>query len=233
MTADRQQPLGETQSAALIPGCGAGGSLQNAQDPGAEKTENTSDSQQLRERFTREALPLLDRIYSAALQLTHDRYRAEDLTQETFANAYRSFRLYREGTNIKAWLYRILHNTFISEYRKMQRRPRTADIEEIDDRQEYRAAAHSEVGLESAEVQALENLPHREIRQAFAGLTPARRAVVYLSDVEGFSYREIAEILNLPIGTVMSRLNRGRRQLRDILRVYAGEQGFAEAKKNA
>ncbi|XCB30710.1 sigma-70 family RNA polymerase sigma factor [Arcanobacterium hippocoleae] len=177
-------------------------------------------------RFESEALVYLDQLYSAALQLTRKPQDAEDLVQDTYLKAFAAFHQYKPGTNIKAWLYRILHNTFISNYRKSQRRPQEASGAEIEDWQEYKAASHHPIGLESAEVQALENLPNEEIRQAFAKLPEDRRQVVHLADIEGFSYQEIAEIMGTPIGTVMSRLNRGRKQLREILRDYAAELGY-------
>ena len=177
-------------------------------------------------RFEAEALVYLDQLYSAALQLTRKPQDAEDLVQETYLKAFASFHQYKQGTNIKAWLYRILHNTFISNYRKAQRRPQEADGAEIEDWQEFKSSQHQSVGLESAEVQALELLPNDEIGQALAQLPEDRRQAVYLADIEGFSYQEIAQIMGTPIGTVMSRLNRGRKQLRGILREYAAELGY-------
>lgn len=177
-------------------------------------------------RFEAEALVYLDQLYSAALQLTRKPQDAEDLVQETYLKAFASFHQYKQGTNIKAWLYRILHNTFISNYRKAQRRPQEADGAEIEDWQEFKSSQHQSVGLESAEVQALELLPNDEIGQALAQLPEDRRQAVYLADIEGFSYQEIAQIMGTPIGTVMSRLNRGRKQLRGILREYAADLGY-------
>lgn len=174
------------------------------------------------------ALPYLDQLYGAALQLTRNPQDAEDLVQETFAKAYAAFHQFQAGTNIKAWLYRILNNTFISNYRKAQRRPKFANESEITDWSEFQAAQHQSVGLESAEVQALENLPNDEIRQALAQLPEDRRTAVYLADVEGFSYQEISEIMGTPLGTVMSRINRGRKQLREMLREYAASLGYVE-----
>lgn len=178
-------------------------------------------------RFERDALPYLDQLYGAALRLTRSPQDAEDLVQETYAKAFAAFHQYKDGTNLKAWLYRILNNTFISNYRKAQRRPKEADSPEIEDWQEYRASTHHSTGLLSAEAEALENLPDSEIREALDQLPEDRRTAVYLADVEGFSYQEIAEIMDTPIGTVMSRLHRGRAQLREILYEYAVSLGYA------
>lgn len=183
-------------------------------------------------RFERDALPFLDQLYGAAMRLTRNPQDAEDLVQETYAKAFAAFHQYKPGTNLKAWLYRILNNTFISNYRKKQRRPKEADSAEIEDWQEYRAASHHSTGLLSAEAQALENLPDSEIRDALEQLPADRRTAVYLADVEGFSYQEIAEIMETPVGTVMSRLHRGRTQLREILRDYASDLGY-KVKENA
>lgn len=180
------------------------------------------------ERFEREAMPYLDQLYGGALRLTRNPQDAEDLVQETFMKAYASFHQFQEGTNAKAWLYRILNNTFISNYRKAQRQPKQTDAAEIEDWQEYEAASHHSRGLMSAEAQALENLPDEEIREAFAHLPEDRRLAVYLADVEGFSYQEIADIMDTPLGTVMSRLHRGRRQLRELLADYAYERGYGK-----
>ncbi|MFC5382942.1 sigma-70 family RNA polymerase sigma factor [Arcanobacterium hippocoleae] len=194
--------------------------------PDSGEMQKVETETQMLSRFEQEALIYLDQLYSAAMQLTRKPQDAEDLVQETYLKAYSAFHQYQPGTNLKAWLYRILHNTFISNYRKAQRRPQEVDGAQIEDWQEYRAASHQSIGLESAEVKALENLPNEEIRQAFSQLSEDRRQVVYLADVEGFSYQEISQIMGTPIGTVMSRLNRGRKQLREILHEYAAELGY-------
>ena len=181
-------------------------------------------------RFERDAMPYLDQLYGAAMLLTRNAHDAEDLVQETYAKAFASFHQFHEGTNLKAWLYRILNNTFISNYRKAQRRPKETDAAEVEDWQEYEAASHTSTGLVSAEAQAIENLPDSEIREALAQLPDDRRMGVYLADVEGFSYQEISEIMDTPIGTVMSRLHRGRRQLRELLADYARELGYGGEK---
>lgn len=180
------------------------------------------------ERFERDALPFLDQLYGAAMRLTRNPADAEDLVQETYAKAFAAFHQYRPGTNLKAWLYRILNNTFISNYRKQKRQPQQADSAEVEDWQEYRAQSHTSTGMRSAEVEALDNLPQSEIREAMSQLTEDRRMAVYLADIEGFSYQEIADIMGTPIGTVMSRLHRGRKQLRDLLADYARDLGYGK-----
>jgi RNA polymerase sigma-70 factor (ECF subfamily) len=180
-------------------------------------------------RFQREAMPLLDQLYSAALRTTRNPADAEDLVQETYAKAYAAFHQYRPGTNFKAWMYRILTNTYINSYRKKQRQPQTSDSGEVQDWQLARAAEHTSAGLRSAEAEAIDRLPDSTVKEALQQLSPDFRMAVYLADVEGFAYKEIAEIMDTPIGTVMSRLNRARKQLRGLLADHARELGMADA----
>jgi RNA polymerase sigma-70 factor (ECF subfamily) len=191
-------------------------------DPGT-----ATDRRRLEERFEREALPLMPELYAAAMRLTRNPADAEDLLQEAYLRAYRGFASFEEGTNLRAWLYRILTNAYINTYRKKQRQPQT--ISSDDAPEWYLYDQLSEEGREpSAETEVLESLPDEEVQEALAELPEQFRMAVLLADVEGFSYKEIAEILEIPIGTVMSRLHRGRRALEKRLWDVVRERGLVK-----
>jgi RNA polymerase sigma-70 factor, ECF subfamily len=177
-------------------------------------------------RFERDVLPYLDRIYPAALRMTRNPADAEDLVQETFTRAYASFHRFEPGTNVKAWLYRILTNTFITTYRKRQRELRSTATGDLVDRPPTAAELPSHSGLTSAESVALQRLPDPDIQHALHRLPEDFRIAVYLADVEGYAYKEIADITGAPVGTVTSRLHRGRRLLRELLQDYATTLGI-------
>jgi RNA polymerase sigma-70 factor (ECF subfamily) len=181
----------------------------------------------LRARFERDVLPLLPNLYSAALRLTRNPSDAEDLVQEAYLRAYRGFGGFEEGTNLRAWMYRILTNTFINAYRKKQREPITVQDDEIEDWYLYDRLGASGVEA-SAESEVLDRLPDEDVQRALEALPEGFRMAVLLADVEGFSYKEIAEILEVPIGTVMSRLHRGRKALQKALWETVRERGLVE-----
>jgi RNA polymerase sigma-70 factor (ECF subfamily) len=182
-------------------------------------------------RFEEEALVHADALYGAALRMTRDRADAEDLLQETFLKAFRAYDRFEAGTNLRAWLFRILTNTYISTYRTRQREPQMTDVDDVEDLYLYRRLAASGLSR-SAEDAALDRLTAPEVLAALEDLPEQFRLAVLLSDVEQFSYKEIAEITEVPIGTVMSRIHRGRKLLQRALAPYAAEQGLMESSRS-
>jgi RNA polymerase sigma-70 factor (ECF subfamily) len=180
--------------------------------------------------FAEQALEYMPALYSAAMRMTRNPADAEDLVQETYLRAYRGFAGFQEGTNLRAWLYRILTNTFINSYRAKQRRPDERDLDEVEDLYLYRriGALEEALAARSAEDEMLDLFTDDEVKKAMESLPEQFRLAVYLADVEGFSYKEIAEILGVPIGTVMSRLHRGRKAMQRELYEYAADRGLVE-----
>jgi RNA polymerase sigma-70 factor (ECF subfamily) len=181
---------------------------------------------ELSARFQSDVIPLLEPLYHHAMRMTRNHADAEDLLQETMVNAYAGFRTFEPGGNIHAWLHRILINTYISSYRKQQRRPLQHPIDDVVGARLGANAQHLASGLRSAEEQALERLGDNQIRAAMRALPEQFRLAVYYADVEGFRSREIADLMRTPVGTVMSRLHRGRRLLRRLLADGAQQRGY-------
>ncbi len=177
--------------------------------------------------FERDALQFAPQLYSAALRMTRNPADAEDIVQETFLKAYRAYDTFQQGTNLKAWLYRILTNSYINRYRKQQRRPSEVELGELQDLYLYRRLGEDSGASVSAEEEVLEQFVDTDVKEALESLPEHFRIPVLLADVEGFSYREIAEIMDIPIGTVMSRLHRGRKALQQKLWKLADERGLA------
>jgi len=187
---------------------------------------NTTRRTPVADSFEEQALPLLDQLYGGALRMTRNPQDAEDLVQETYLKAFNAFDSYKQGTNLKAWLYRIMTNTYINSYRKAKRRPMESSADELTDFQLYTTSGHDSTGLESAEVAALKSMPNQTVSEAMNDLPEDYRMVVYYADVVGLAYKEIADVMETPLGTVMSRLHRGRKLLRKALKDVAREQGI-------
>ena len=186
----------------------------------------------LRGLFEEQALPYLDQLYAAAMRMTRNPADAQDLVQETFVKAFAAFHRFRQGTNLKAWLYRIQTNLYINSYRRKQREPYANALDDLEDWQVGGAeSTTSQADHRSAEAAAIDRMPSSTVKDALQQVPEDFRMVVYLADVEGFAYREIAEIMKTPIGTVMSRLHRGRRILRELLGDYARERGIGAARE--
>jgi len=186
-----------------------------------------------RANFERDALPYSSQLYSAALRMTRNPADAEDIVQETFLKAYRAFDSFEEGTNLRAWLYRILTNTYINRYRQNQRRPSETELGELQDLYLYRRLGEPSGAAHSAEREVLDQLVDDDIIEAIESLPENFRMPVVLADIDGFSYKEIAEILDIPMGTVMSRLHRGRKALQRKLWSVAVERGIVKASDQA
>nr|WP_308214960.1 sigma-70 family RNA polymerase sigma factor [Salinibacterium sedimenticola] len=202
-----------------------------AHDDDAPSAEDGGErsAAELRDLFEEQAMPLMDQLYAAAMRMTRNPADASDLVQETFVKAFAAFARFEQGTNLKAWLYRILTNTYINTYRKRQREPFQGTIDELEDWQLGGAESTTSTSARSAEAEAIDHLPDSAVKDALQAIPEDFRLAVYLADVEGFAYQEIADIMKTPVGTVMSRLHRGRRLLRGLLADYAQGRGIQPA----
>ena len=214
-------------------------SLMTTETPESSIPEEPTDGEQadsvepvadVRALFEEQALQYMDQLYAAAMRMTKNPSDAADLVQETFVKAYTAFGQFQQGTNLKAWLYRIQTNTFINNYRKNQRNPYQGTIDDLEDWQLGGAESVTQhTSTRSAEAEAIDHLPDSAVKDALQSIPEDFRLAVYFADVEGFSYQEIADIMKTPVGTVMSRLHRGRRLLRGLLAEYASDRGIAAA----
>jgi RNA polymerase sigma-70 factor, ECF subfamily len=190
-------------------------------------SENATDALvDLRGLFEEQALQYMDQLYAAAMRMTRNPADAADLVQETFVKAFQAFGQFQQGTNLKAWLYRIQTNTFINNYRKKQRNPYNQTIDDLEDWQLGNAESATSTITRSAEAEAIDHLPDSAVKDALQSIPEDFRLAVYFADVEGYSYQEVADIMKTPVGTVMSRLHRGRKMLRELLGDYARERGI-------
>ncbi|MFO7689071.1 MAG: sigma-70 family RNA polymerase sigma factor [Cryobacterium sp.] len=217
-------PSAEIPSAEL-PSAATSGAVTPLTD--APRTDVADPVTLTRDLFEEQAMPFIDQLYAAAMRMTRNPSDAQDLVQETFVKAFAAFAQFEQGTNLKAWLYRILTNTFINAYRKKQREPYQGTIDDLQDWQLGGAESTTAMSGRSAEAEAIDHLPDSAVKDALQSIPEDFRLAVYFADVEGFSYQEIADIMKTPIGTVMSRLHRGRRLLRDLLASYAVERGMS------
>ncbi len=197
--------------------------------PTAAEQSAADELAERRRLFQEQALPFMDQLYGAAMRMTKNPADAADLVQETFVKAFAAFSQFEQGTNLKAWLYRILTNTFINVYRKKQRDPYQGTIDELEDWQLGGAESATSTTTRSAEAEAIDRMPASAVKDALQSIPEDFRLAVYFADVEGFAYQEIADIMKTPVGTVMSRLHRGRRMLRELLADYASERGMTAA----
>jgi RNA polymerase sigma-70 factor (ECF subfamily) len=199
-------------------------------DPEAAESETAAAPTDVRDLFEEQAMQYMDQLYAAAMRMTKNPADAADLVQETFVKAYTAFGQFQQGTNLKAWLYRIQTNTFINNYRKNQRNPYQGTIDDLEDWQLGGAESVTQhTSTRSAEAEAIDHLPDSAVKDALQSIPEDFRLAVYFADVEGFSYQEIADIMKTPVGTVMSRLHRGRRLLRGLLAEYASDRGIVAA----
>ena len=228
ITPEGDEPTPATSASAPDP-VEAGGVAEATVEAVAAVEASDEGEPDLRALFEEQALPFMDQLYAAAMRMTRNPADASDLVQETFVKAFAAFRQFQQGTNLKAWLYRIQTNTFINTYRKKQRDPYQGTIDELEDWQMGGAesATRTSGSTRSAEAEAIDHLPDSAVKDALQKVPEDFRMAVYFADVEGFSYQEIADIMKTPVGTVMSRLHRGRRLLRGLLADYARDRGIA------
>ena len=220
-------PIDEPAAARIEP-LSVAKSVQMEQPP----TDAEEAAAHKRDLFEAQAIPFMDQLYGAALRMTRNPADAADLVQETFVKAFAAFAQYQQGTNLKAWLYRILTNSFINTYRKKQRDPYQGTLDELEDWQIGSAESLTQGrATRSAEAEAIDHLPDSAVKDALQSIPEDFRLAVYFADVEGFSYQEIADIIKTPVGTVMSRLHRGRRMLRTLLADYAGERDVSTSSR--
>jgi RNA polymerase sigma-70 factor, ECF subfamily len=200
------------------------------QDDATTDDTSATEAATKRDLFEEQALPFMNQLYAAAMRMTRNPSDAADLVQETFVKAFQAFGQFQQGTNLKAWLYRIQTNTFINSYRKNQRNPYQGTIDDLEDWQMGGAESVTQsTSTRSAEAEAIDHLPDSAVKDALQAIPEDFRLAVYFADVEGFSYQEIADIMKTPVGTVMSRLHRGRRMLRESLADYARDRGITAA----